>query len=94
MHVLNVCPGPHDRALRGRGTRMVHPHGRGPRRRIVGPRHGGGGGGVPVRRLRHLAARGQIPVRAGHVPQSGGVHAGALEAAGLEPLVQVRVVHG
>lgn len=71
---------------------MVHPHGAGGR--VVGARHGRRRRRVPVGRLGHLAAGGQIAVGAGHVAQARGVHAGPLQAAGVEArLVQVRVVH-
>lgn len=93
VDVLYVRSGPHNSALRSRRTGMMHPHATGPRCRIVGPCHGGGGRRIPIRRLRHLATRGQVAVRAGHVTQTGGVHPRALKAAGLEALIQVRVVH-
>lgn len=97
MDVLDVRSGAHDGALGGCGSGMMDPHGSGGGPGIVSPGHGSGGCGVPVGRLGHLAARGEVPVRTRHVPQAGGVHPGALKAAGVEPgggrLVQIRVVH-
>lgn len=51
------------------------------RRRVVRACHRRRGGRVPVGRLRHLAARCEIAVRAGHVAEARGVHAGGGQGA-------------
>lgn len=97
VDILNVRSSSHDGALRTWSTWMVDPHGPGARRRVVRTRHRGSRRRIPIRRLRHLAAGRQITVRARHVPQTRGVHAGPLEAAGIETsgrrLVQIRIIH-
>ncbi|KAJ4435637.1 hypothetical protein ANN_18253 [Periplaneta americana] len=106
---LMMRSGAHDGTLGARGAGVVVSHAghvssrggtsRDARPRVVRPCHGGGGCRVAVSGLRHLAARREVSVGAGHVAQPRGVHAGGRggreRAAGSVEarLVEIRVVH-